>query len=313
MQRAAMLGLSAALVATGVTAAATASAAPRDDPAVSAFTQTSRSTPWRLADRVALDFPTYHPQGFAVVGDRIVLSAVEVLEQPQKYPEPIDGYDRSTGRGVGHVLVLTRDGQRVADVQIGEATMYHPGGIDFDGTHVWVPVAEYRPNSRSVVYRMDPETLKVTESFRVDDHIGGVVRDRQSGHVHGVSWGSRTLYEWTAAGRRLATSANPDHMLDYQDCAFVGSSRQLCSGVTGLPTADGGTYELGGLALQQLGQGRVLHEVPFPFFSSAGHVATRNPVAFEVDGPTMRLLAAPDDGDEGSGTELLVYEAPVGS
>ena len=55
-----------------------------------------------------------------------------------------------------------------------------------------------------------------------------------------------------------------------------------------------------------------LHEVPFPYFSSAGHVATRNPVALEVDGPVLRLFAAPDDGAELAATELLVYEAPVG-
>ena len=35
--------------------------------------------------------------------------------------------------------------------------MYHPGGIDYDGRHIWVSVAEYRPNSRSIVYRIDPE------------------------------------------------------------------------------------------------------------------------------------------------------------
>ena len=32
--------------------------------------------------------------------------------------------------------------------------MYHPGGIDYDGRHIWVPVAEYRPNSRSIIYRV---------------------------------------------------------------------------------------------------------------------------------------------------------------
>ena len=52
--------------------------------------------------------------------------------------------------------------------------------------------------------------------------------------------------------------------------------------------------------------------MPFPYFSAAGHVATRNPVALEVAGPTLRLFAAPDDGEETAGTELLVYESPIG-
>lgn len=55
-----------------------------------------------------------------------------------------------------------------------------------------------------------------------------------------------------------------------------------------------------------------MHEVPFPTFSSAGHAMTRNPVALETDGDVLRMFAAPDDGDEVAGTELFVFEAPIG-
>jgi len=47
-------------------------------------------------------------------------------------------------------------------------------------------------------------------------------------------------------------------------------------------------------------------------FSAAGHSITRNPVLVERDGDTVRLTAAPDDGEEVAGTELLVYEAELG-
>lgn len=284
----------------------------RDSAVTQAFSATTRATPWRQVERIRLDFPTYHPQGFALVGDKIFMSTVEILEPTVRYPEPVDGYDRTPGRGVGHVLVMTRTGRLLADVKVGEGHMYHPGGIDFDGESVWVPVAEYRPNSKSVVYRLDPETLAVTEEFRVDDHIGGVVRDRVSGKVRGVSWGSRTQYTWTGDGRQLRRSANPSHLVDYQDCDYAGFRKQICSGVTGLPRPDGGAYELGGIALLDLRDDRILHEVPFPYFSTAGHVATRNPVALEVSGDRLRLFAAPDDQEEVAGTELLVYEAPLG-
>jgi hypothetical protein len=53
-------------------------------------------------------------------------------------------------------------------------------------------------------------------------------------------------------------------------------------------------------------------EVPVQTYSAAGHVVTRNPVELEVDGDTLRMYAAPDDGEEGAGTELLVLEAPPG-
>jgi hypothetical protein len=45
-----------------------------------------------------------------------------------------------------------------------------------ESTHIWVPVAEYRPDSRSIVYRVDPATLEATEVLRFADHIGGIVR-----------------------------------------------------------------------------------------------------------------------------------------
>lgn len=282
------------------------------EPWAESFTHVDRNTAWSLARRMHLDFDTYHPQGFALVGDRIFMSSVEVLEPPVKYPAPVDGYDRTTGRGVGHLLVMTREGKLIKDIELGEGTMYHPGGIDHDGDSVWVPVAEYRPNSRSIVYRVDVRTLRLQQAFRHADHVGGVVRDRDTGQVHGVSWGSRRLYSWTPDGRVLHRAANPDHMLDYQDCAFSGAGTQLCTGITGLPNATGGSYELGGVALTSLRDDRVAHEVPFPRFSAAGHVATRNPVAFEQDGETLRMFAAPDDAQETMGTELLVYEAQPG-
>ena len=282
----------------------------RDEPLVRTFKDLDRATPWELTDRIALDFPTHHPQGFALVGDKIFMSTVEILEPTVRYPEPRNGYDRSPGKGVGHVLVLTRDGQLLRDIELGRGHMYHPGGIDFDGRDVWVPVAQYRPDSRAIVYTVDPRTYRVRERFTYEDHVGGVVRDAVTGDVHGVSWGSRTMFRWGTRGWLKDLRPNRSHFVDHQDCAYVERGKQICSGVTELPSADGDPYELGGLALLSLRDGEILHEVPFPYFSTAGHVATRNPVALEVDGDTVRLLAAPDDGEEVAGTELLVYEAP---
>ena len=276
-----------------------------------AFAATTRSTTWRLAQRLPLRFPTHHPQGFALVGDRIFMSTVEIAEPTVRFPAPVDGLDRSPGKGVGHVLVLDRLGNLLRDIVLGEGDIYHPGGIDFDGRTVWVPVAEYRPGSRSIVYALDPTSLVAREAFRVDDHIGGVVRDPRTGRIHGVSWGSRTEYTWTPEGRELDARANPSHLVDYQDCAYVAVGKQLCSGVTILPGPGGTRYELGGLALKDLKDGRILHEIPFPYFSAAGHTATRNPVALETSGTVLRLFAAPDDGGEVAGTELLVYETRI--
>ena len=287
----------------------------RDEPLVGAFQQLTRSTPWQLVDRISLDFETYHPQGLVAVGDRLFMSSVEVLEAPVRYPEPVDGYDRTPGKGIGHVFVMTRDGELIRDIVIGEGpegTIYHPGGIDFDGRDVWVPVAEYRPDSHAIVYRIDPQTYEVTEEFGYRDHVGGVVVDRVTDDVHGVTWGSRRLIRWDDRGRVRDVALNGSHFIDYQDCAYVASRKQLCSGVAGIPTASGGSYELGGLALIDLRDNAMIHEVPVPGFSAAGHSITRNPVLVELDGHTVRLTAAPDDGEEVAGTELLVYETELG-
>jgi Family of unknown function (DUF6454) len=289
--------------------------ATRDDPLAKAVKQLDRSTPWQLVDRIPLDFETYHPQGFAVVGDKLFLSSVEVIEPPVRYPEPDEnGYDRSPGKGIGHVFVLTRDGELLRDIVVGrgpDGTIYHPGGIDFDGRDLWVPVAEYRPDSRAIVYRIDPETYEVSQEFGYRDHVGGVVVDRVTREVHGVTWGSRRMIRWDQHGRVHDVDLNQSHFIDYQDCAYVARRKQLCSGVTGFTTADGGSFELGGLALLDLRNNAILHEVPVPGFSTAGHSITRNPVLVELDGDTIRLTVAPDDGEEVAGTELLVYEADL--
>lgn len=312
---AALTLLAPALVASvsSSSGAATSVSAPdprRGEPLVRAFRDLDRETEWELTDRVTLDFPTYHPQGFALVGNRIFMSTVEILEPTVTYAEPRRGYDRSPGEGVGHVLVLTREGRLLQDIELGRGHMYHPGGLDFDGRRVWVPVAQYRPDSRAIVYSINPRTYRVRERFTYEDHVGGVVRDDETGDVHGVSWGSRTMLRWSADGRLREARANRSHLLDYQDCAYVDQGQQICSGVTELPAPDDGTYELGGLALLNLARDRIRHELPFPYFSAADHVATRNPVALELDADTVRLFAAPDDQEEAAGTELLTYEAP---
>src|SRR5437773_1551826 len=84
--------VAAALVAALIVVVALvsgAAGAPRDDALVDAIEHASRSTPWEVVRRVPLDFQTYHPQGFARVGDRLYMSSVEIIEAPQKYPQPV--------------------------------------------------------------------------------------------------------------------------------------------------------------------------------------------------------------------------------
>ncbi len=266
-----------------------------------------RSVTWKQVAKLELDFPTHHPQGLVVTQDRFYLSSVEIIEPTVRYPEPKDGYDRSPGKGVGHLFVIDRvTGRLIKDVKLGHGIVYHPGGIDLFGDQILVPVAQYRPNSSADIYTVDTRTFEVKHLFGVKDHIGGVVFDASANRFVGNSWGSRTFYEWSARGRQQRTWANPQSMIDFQDCQYVAAGKAACGGVTNLPTPDGGTYELGGVALIDLERRAVINAFPFQQWSAGGHVMTRNPVKLAARPGGLTLWAAPDDGEQG--TAIYTWE-----
>jgi hypothetical protein len=276
-----------------------------------------RSTAWTQLAKLKLDFPTYHPEGLVVTRDRFYLSSTQIIEPTVKYPEPVDGYDRTPGKGIGHLFVIDRTGRLVKDIVLGHDIVYHPGGIDAIGTDLWVPVAQYRPDSSAEIDHVDLRTLRVTRLFTVDDHIGGIVYDPTTGRLVGNNWGSRTFYEWTARGRSLGTWRNPENIIDFQDCQYVASGKMACGGLTAYPQtpAAGGPaaqYEMGGVALIDLHRRTIVNEFPFQQWTDAGHVMTRNPLKFAADGRTVTMWAAPDNGEETAGTNIYTWQARVG-
>ena len=249
------------------------------------------------------------------IGDTMFVSSVEVTVATRRFAKPTGGFDRDTGEGVGHLFKFTMQGQLLADTKLGEGTIYHPGGIDFDGKHIWVSVAEYRPNSRSIVYRVDPQTMKATEVLRFADHIGGIVRNTDDNTLHGVSWGSRRFYRWTLDADGNVTNPdvapatlrtlNPSHYVDYQDCKYVRARRMLCSGVTEIRSSpESPPFRLGGIDLVSLEDGRPLHQVPLLLWTPAGMDMTHNPVWIEATTTGLRGYFMPEDNK----STLYVYE-----
>ena len=252
----------------------------------------TRSSSWTLAASVPIAFRTFHPQGMVKIGATLFVSSVEVI-------------DRDAGKGVGHLFKIDMRGQLVADLRLGEGAIYHPGGIDYDGQHIWVPVAEYRPDSRSIVYRVDPATMKAAEAFRVDDHIGAIVHNTDDHTLHGVSWGSRRFYRWTLDGAGRGRTLNTSHYLDYQDCKYVGRRRMLCTGVTEIGQAPGAPpFRLGGIDLVDLDDGRPVHQVPVLLWTAGGLDMTHNPVWLEPSTTGLRGYFMPEDDR----STLYVYE-----
>jgi len=267
----------------------------------------TRESSWTLVSSVPVAFPTYHPQGIVKVGDTLFVSSVEVR-------------DRQAGKGTGHLFKMDRAGKLLDQVELGEGAIYHPGGLDYDGTHIWMPVAEYRPNSRSIVYRVEPNTMKATEILRFADHIGAIVHNTDDRTLHGVSWGSRRFYRWTfdrggrvtnamTAPERLRT-LNPSHYVDYQDCKYVGGRRMLCSGVTEIRQRPGAPpFRLGGIELVDLRDGRPVHQVPVLLWTTGGLNMTHNPAWIEPSATGLRAYFMPEDGP----SMLYVFEVDTRS
>lgn len=272
----------------------------------------SRASTWTPAGQFKLDFVTHHPQGMVKVGNAYYMSSVEITEAPQKYPQPQGGYDRTPGKGKAHLFKFDSRGKLLADIVLaeGEGDIYHPGGIDFDGRYIYVPVAEYRPNSSSVLYKVDTLTHKVSEVLRYRDHLGGVVIDPQGRKLHMVSWGSRRWYTWAldSAGNPISSSVkltpNPASFIDYQDCHHLERDLALCSGVAylgGHPTK--ASFGLGGLEVVNFNEGRILAGFPVPLWDSEPasstdptfRAMTTNPFTVWNDRGQLTFAFAPHD------------------
>jgi hypothetical protein len=296
--------------------------AAQGDRIASAFAKLSRSTSWQLVEKVPLHFDAHHPEGVVRLGDRYVLSTVEVIEPTQRYQPPgtiIDGTDRTPGKGIGHLIAFDREGNLLADQRVDDgANIYHPGGLDYDGRHLWVAVAEYRPNQPSIIFRVDPTSLATTEVLRTPDHIGGIAHDTRRDSLVGLNWGSRTAYTWKLAGDRAKlrdTTANPSHFVDYQDCKYLGRPHpfehpaMLCGGIAGLrhvgPAGETVSYDLGGVAIVDTVSMRPFNELPFQEYTDQRQVATRNAIDVQIVDGRLRLYLIADDDE----SDLLVYEA----
>jgi uncharacterized protein DUF6454 len=278
----------------------------------------TRDAVWKPVTSIPVSFPTYHPQGMVKIGDTFYVTSVEIKVPTTRFPKPVAGYDRDPGQGIGHLFKIDRAGKLVADLPLGEGTIYHPGGVDYDGTSIWVPVAEYRPDSRSIVYRVDPVQMQAAEVFRFADHLGAIVHNTDDNTLHGVSWGSRRFYRWTLDKQGKVTNAevapdtlrvmNISHYVDYQDCKYAGARRMLCSGVTELrQRPDAPPFRLGGLDLVDLSGGRPLHQVPVLLWTADGFDMTHNPVWIEPTSAGLRAYFMPQDNT----STIYIYDVDV--
>jgi Family of unknown function (DUF6454) len=307
------------LLAVALTAVGAQAQSSRPDSVVSDRVKLlTRGTQWKQVAAIPMQFDTQHPQGMVKIGDDFYVSSVEIKKPTTRYPQPVDGYDRDTGEGAGHLFKFDKSGKLLADLPLGEGSIYHPGGIDYDGRYIWVPVAEYRPNSASIVYRVDPATMKATEVFRFKDHVGGIVHNTDAKTLHGVSWGSRRLYRFTLDDQGRVTNSNvpPAELrkmnksgyIDYQDCKYLGNREMLCSGLNNYQMKkDGPRFPLGGFEIVDLRTDQAIAQMPIELWTESGFPMTQNPVWVEATATGLRAYFMPEDNK----STLYIYEADV--
>jgi hypothetical protein len=153
-----------------------------------------------------------HVQGIHVDGERLWVSWV----------------DRKARTGhLGEFELAT--GKLVRSAAVHEGDRFHPGGIAGEGNSLWVPVAEYKPNSSAVIQKRNRDTLTLESEFAVPDHIGcvAVAGDR----LYGGNWDSRMLYTWDLQGRMLEKRPN-GAATSYQDLKFA-DGKLVGSGLRG--------------------------------------------------------------------------------
>ena len=265
-----------------------------------------------LVSKVTLDFPTYHTQGMTKVGDYFYLTSVKVNRAPKNFTSPQNGFDRDQGEGVGYIFKFDKQGKLLKSTILGKDEIYHPGGIDFDGKYIWVPVCEYRPGGRSMIYIVDPETLESRVVTSIPDAIGAVSYNREANELIGMNWGSRLFYKWRINYAKKIPKpvlqsekgeVNPHFYVDFQDCSYVGKGQMICSGLSTYQNNKGVSFKLGGLELIDMKTYAADRQIPVKEYTPKGVVLTNNPFFIDVINHYLQYYFIPEDDD----STLYIY------
>jgi hypothetical protein len=220
----------------------------------------------RLLGTLPLEGELFHVQGLELDRRRVWVTSVDQANHKGYIHE----FDRRTGK-------LQRR------LELTEGAKYHPGGISISGGSIWVPVAELKPNSASVLVEIDAGSLQIRRKIHVADHLGCVAASGQT--LVAGNWDSELLYIFDLRDTARARTVPNPSPTRYQDMKFVqgqliagGSltlwsgavdwidwpsmkrSRTLRAGAIGpvRPLGRGGPYTGEGMAIE----GRDLYVVP---------------------------------------------------
>jgi hypothetical protein len=155
---------------------------------------------WKLLRTMDLKGSTNHVQGIDFDANVLWVTSVDSTNRK--------GYLREFSFVSGGMI-------RAVEVQQGER--FHPGGIAADAESVWIPIAEYRPNSSSLIRKRSKDTLGLELTFSVPDHIGCIAATAEN--LIGGNWDSREFYVWDHRGKLVRKVASTTGNA-YQDMKF---------------------------------------------------------------------------------------------
>lgn len=302
-----------ALALCGCSATRKATPISKQSKAANSTLLTTSPAEWKAVGEIELQFDTYHPQGMVKVGERFYITTVKVDRRPRYSRNGKQISVQDEGAGKGYLLCFDGQGNLLDKIEVCEGEMFHPGGIDFDGRYIWVPVTKYYPYSRSFIARVDVETHKVEKMAYVDDSIGAIVHDSDNHTLIGANWDADEFLRWrldgkgritdghlSAAERRMPNS--PQH-LAIQDGKYIGSGKMVGFGLK--RTAKG---QRGGLDIIDTRTLSKLREMDIELRTSRRKVfVTGNPSTIEIANGKMRLYFAPEDNR----TTVYIYETEI--
>lgn len=260
---------------------------------------------WKRIAAIPLQFNTYHTQRITKVNDFFYMTGVKVIRWPKRYENVTNGFDRDNGEGAGYLFKFDSGGKLIDSIQLGEGVIYHPGGIDYDGEYIWAPVCEYRPQGKSLIYRVDPKTMSKTLMAECDDALGAIAYERDAHILVGMNWGSREFYTWKVIHQQNTSElhaissqgiTNPHYYIDYQDCNYIGSGLMLCGGLnTYKDSIRNSSFRLGGIDVVDMNKFYARLSLPVSEWSDRGAVMTNNPCFVELVNGKLRFYFVPDD------------------
>jgi len=254
----------------------------------------------KIANRIPVNFNVHHPQGMTKVDEYFYIST---LDHP--------GFDnpefKASTSGTGYLIkAIIKDNkfEKIDEIRLGEGMIYHPGGIDYDDNgNIYVPVSEYSPHSKSIIYEISIRTFNPTEYLKWDDHISAITIVNETHNMYGFTWGGEKIYVWEDKELIYIGNAIVQN-IEYQDSVYIGNRMIVCGGIS-THKVGSESIKVGGLDLIGLDTLLPIHRIIVSACSDKPPYTKLTQNSFAIDFISNRIYFLPDDGTD---TTLYVVD-----